>query len=101
MPNPQAVFHILFIVLILVYFMNKISKTEAKIRIQKFFSNVKNKNPKEIKKIKKLAMKKNIPLKKLRKKFCKKCLRPYKNPKIRIRNKRRIVTCEYCGHVSK
>ncbi len=101
MPNLQAVFHILFIVLILVCSMNKISKTEAKTQIQEFFSHAKNKNPREVKKIKKLAMKKSIPLKKLRKKFCQKCLTPYKNPKIRIRNKKRVITCENCGHVSR
>jgi len=81
--------------------MKKISKTEAKKQIQEFFENIKNKTPKEIKKIKKLAMKYNLPLKEKRKLFCKKCLAPYKNPKIRIKNKMKIITCQECGYVNR
>ena len=47
--------------------IKKISKTQAKEIIENFFKNIKNKTPKEIKKIKKLAMRKNIPLKEKRK----------------------------------
>ncbi|MCK4647362.1 hypothetical protein KAT24_00335 [Candidatus Pacearchaeota archaeon] len=79
--------------------MKKPSKTEAKKEIKEFFSNIKDKTPKQIKKIKKLAMKNNIALGNLRKKFCKKCFFPYKNPKIRIKNNTKSVTCENCGYV--
>ena len=79
----------------------KSSKSEAKKQIQEFFSNIKNKSLNEVKKIKRLAMSQNIPLKELRKKFCKKCLVPYKNPKIRIKNKIKIITCENCDYVSR
>ncbi|GAI12484.1 unnamed protein product, partial [marine sediment metagenome] len=58
---------------------NKISKSDAKKQIQEFFSNIKDKTPREVRKIKRFAMSKNIPLKDLRKTFCKKCLNPYKD----------------------
>ena len=81
--------------------MKKTSKTEAKKEIDEFFKDIKNKSPKEIKKIKRLAMSKKIPLKEKRKLFCKKCLSPYKNPKIRIKNKIKSIKCENCGYISR
>ncbi len=81
--------------------MKKLSKIEAKKEIDEFFSNIKNKNPKEIKKIKRLAMKNNIQLGNLKKKFCKKCFTPYKNPKIRIKNNIKKITCENCKYVTR
>ena len=78
--------------------MKKIPKSEAKKQIQEFFSNLKDKTPRDIKKIKRLAMKYNIQLKELRKKFCKKCLMPYKNPKIRIKDKIKTITCDNCDY---
>ncbi len=44
----------------------ELSKTEAKKQNQKFFIDIKDKTPKEIKKIKKLAMNHNIALCNLR-----------------------------------
>ncbi|MEK6906368.1 MAG: hypothetical protein AABW81_01965 [Nanoarchaeota archaeon] len=79
----------------------KISKAETKDKIDEFFKEIKNKSPKEIKKIKKLGMKHNISLKEKRKDFCKKCFMPYKNPKIRINNKIKSVTCKNCGLISR
>jgi len=79
----------------------KISKTEVKKQIEKFFLNIKGKTPKEVKKIKKLAMSFNLPLKEKRRTFCKKCLSPYKAKKIRIRNKIKSIVCEDCGYVSR
>jgi len=81
--------------------MKKLSKSEAEKQIQEFFYDIKKKNPTDIKKIKKLAMRNRIPLRKLRKKFCKKCLMPYKNAKIRIKNKMKLITCEECGYISR
>ena len=78
---------------------NKISKSDAKKQIQEFFSNIKDKTPKEIKKIKRFAMSKNIPLKDLRKTFCKKCLTPYKDSKTRVKKGMKIVECGNCGFV--
>ena len=79
----------------------KISKKEAKKQIEEFFLNIKGKTPKEVKKIKKLAMSFNLPLKEKRKTFCKKCFSPHQVKKIRIRNKVKSVTCKDCGYVNR
>ena len=80
----------------------KFSKAEAEKQIENIFKkDYKNKSPKEVKKIKKLAMSYNIPLKEKRKLFCKKCFSIYKNPKIRIKNKIKSITCENCGNVGR
>ena len=81
--------------------MKKVPKSEAEKQIQEFFSDIKNKNPGEIKKIKRFTMRQNIPLRELRKKFCKKCFAPYQNPKIRIKDKIKSITCGNCGYVSR
>jgi RNase P subunit RPR2 len=81
--------------------MKKLSKIEAKKEIDEFFSNIKNKTPKEIKKIKRLAMRHNIKLKKFKKMFCKKCYSVYRKPKVRIRNNVKSVSCENCGYVAR
>ena len=51
----------------------KKSKDEINKEIDEFFSDIKSKTPKQIKKMKKLAMHNNLQLKEKRKKFCKKC----------------------------
>jgi len=79
--------------------MKKLSKSEANKEIEEFFSNLKSKTPKEIKKIKRLAANSNIRLGEKRKLFCKKCLAPYKNPKVRITKGTKTVECENCGYV--
>jgi RNase P subunit RPR2 len=81
--------------------MKKLSKTDAKKQIEEFFSEIKNKTPKEIKKIKKLSMRFNVPLKEKRKLFCKKCYSAYRNSKIRIKNRYKIIECKKCGHFSR
>ena len=80
--------------------MKKLSKTEAKKQIEEFFKDIKNKNSKEIKKIKKLAMKHNIKLKDKRKKFCKKCFSS-RLKVISVKNKIKKVICEDCGYVGR
>ncbi|MBU2504021.1 MAG: hypothetical protein KJ879_03145 [Nanoarchaeota archaeon] len=80
---------------------SKLSRNGAIEKIEDFFKNIKCKLPKEIKKVKTLAMSRNVPLGKKRKTFCKKCFYPYKNPKIRIKNKIKSLTCEACGFVSR
>ncbi len=80
---------------------SRISKSEAKKEIEKFFLKIEKKTPGKIKKIKRFAMKYNIPLKEKRKLFCGKCLVHYKNPKIRIKNKFKLVTCLGCKNVSR
>ncbi|MBR9701493.1 hypothetical protein GOV13_01070 [Candidatus Pacearchaeota archaeon] len=81
--------------------MKKLSKSEARKQIEEFFNNIKDKTPKEIKKIKRLAMKYNIPLKEKRKMFCKKCLVPYGNSKIRVKKGVKIVACRECDYIGR
>lgn len=76
--------------------MKKLSKTEAKKEIEDFFEDIKNKSPKEIKKIKKLAMKQSVKLGNLRKKFCRKCYSP--DLKIKSMKKRiKTIECKKCN----
>jgi len=78
--------------------MKKLSKTEAEKEIEKFFSDIKNKTPKEIRKIKRTAMRHSIKLGALRKKFCKKCY----SPDLKIKSiKKGIKTteCKNCGNL--
>lgn len=80
----------------------KSSKKETEKQIQVFFLDIKKKTPKEIKKIKKLAMKQNIPLRDLRKTFCKKCFSFYSGTeKIRIKKGIKSIKCNNCGNVAK
>ena len=80
----------------------KLSKIESENKINKFFKDIKNKTPKQIKKIKRLAMNKKIPLKEKRKLFCKKCLNPYLgNEKIRIKKGIRSVECRICRNINR
>jgi RNase P subunit RPR2 len=80
---------------------NKLSKTEAKKEIEEFFKDIKDKAPKEIKKIKKFSASYKIPLKKKRKTFCKKCFSAYKFPKIRIKSGKKTIECENCSYKSR
>lgn len=79
----------------------KISSKEAREKIRVFFDNLDNRTPKEVKKIKRIAMKHNIKLRENRKKFCRKCLSIYRNPKIRIRKGIKNIECENCGYISR
>jgi len=82
--------------------MKKISKTESTQELKNFFDKIKSKSPKEIKKIKKLAMGQNIPLKEKRKLFCRFCLTPFSGKeKIRIKNKTKIIECLNCKKISR
>ncbi len=79
----------------------KISKKEAVKKIDEFFSEIEGKTPKDVNKIKKLVMSFNIKLRDKKKKFCKKCLAPYRNPKIRLNKGIKSVTCENCGYTAR
>ena len=82
--------------------MKNISKKEAEEIINEFFINIKNKSPKEIRKIKKIAMRKNILLKEKRRLFCRKCLIPYSGKeKIKIKNKIKSIVCGNCGYINR
>ena len=81
--------------------MKKPSKTEAKKQIEEFFKKIEDKSPKEIKKIKKLAMNCKIPLKEKRKLFCKKCFSSHKNSSIRIKKGLIRIKCGACDYISR
>ena len=82
--------------------MKNISKKDAERMIEDFFLDVKNKNSKQVKKIKSLAMNKKILLKEKRKLFCQKCLAPYSGKeKIRIKKGMKSIECTNCGKVNK
>jgi len=81
---------------------DKISKTEAKETIDKFFFDIKNKSQKEVLKIKKLAMSKRISLNKYKRLFCSSCLQPYSgSEKIRIKNGFKTIECSNCGKIKR
>lgn len=79
----------------------KISKTEAKEQIDEFFSHIKEKTSKDVKKIKNLAMKHNIKLGDKRKLFCKKCFNSYVNSSINLKNGFLNIECSNCGYKSR
>ena len=80
---------------------SKLSKTEAKKEIEKFFLNIEEKTVKEVKKIKTLAMKYNIKLGEKRMLFCRKCLNPFVNPSIHVKSGFIRITCDGCENKSK
>jgi len=79
----------------------EISKVEAKEEIKEFFSDIQSKSSGQLKKIKRIAMRKKISLKEYKKLFCKKCLTPYHLPKIRINDKIKVIECENCGKINR
>lgn len=79
---------------------SNLSKSEVEEKLEEFFEEIKTKTTREIKKIKKLAMSKNVPLKERRKLFCKKCMNPYSGlEKVRIKNKVKSIVCKKCGEI--
>ena len=79
----------------------KISKKEAGKNISEFFKEISLKKPENIKKIKRVAMKSQIKLREERKLFCKKCLTPYDNNGIKIKNGFKDIKCKNCGFVNR
>lgn len=77
----------------------KLSKTEAKDKINSFFKKS-NFTAEEVKKIKRLAMKFNITLKEQRKKFCKSCLSKLRG-KTRITKTYKTIECSSCNYKNK
>jgi hypothetical protein len=75
--------------------MEKLPKKEAMEKIEEFFKSINHKTPKEIKKIKKLAMKHSIKLGEKRKLFCKKCF-SVKLKTLSTKNKIKKGVCENC-----
>lgn len=79
----------------------KLSKQEIQAKIKLTFLN--NPTQTQIKKIKRLAMSKNIRLKEYKKKFCKKCLTCFTstNHSIRIKKPFKIIKCKNCNYISR
>jgi predicted Zn finger-like uncharacterized protein len=79
----------------------KLSRQEIQKKISKTFSQTPSQ--KQIKKIKQLAMSKNIKLGPLKKKFCKKCFTFFtpNNSQIRIKKPIKKIKCKNCNHVSR
>ena len=78
----------------------KLGRKQAEEKIGEFFKNIKEKKQEEIKKIKRLAMHRNIKLKEKRKKFCKYCYSP-RLKVLGIKNKVKRVECGNCGRISR
>jgi len=84
----------------------KISKQEILDEIEKIFSK-KSPTQKDIKKIKNLAMSKNIKLKGLRKKFCRNCFTFFtpNNSEVRIKKQNNVliksIKCKNCGCINR
>lgn len=81
----------------------KLSKQEAQKKIENFFSNLKDKTPEQIKKIKKLAMHYHIPLQDYKKLYCKKCYSIFnsENSEIRIKKGDKTIKCKKCGYLNR
>jgi RNase P subunit RPR2 len=75
-----------------------LSKSEAIDKINSFFS--KPFTLKEVKKIKRLAMKYRISLKPHKGRFCKSCFSELKG-KIKVSKEYKTITCEKCGKKNK
>jgi len=73
----------------------KISRKEILKKITSFFENGEL-DSKDIKKIKKLAMSKNIQLGEYRKRFCKNCFSDLKNGKVRVSKFYKSIECSKC-----
>lgn len=73
-----------------------LSKTEAKKKIEEYFSRNKIESE-ETRKIKKIAMKHRIRLGEYRKRFCKKCYADLRNAKVRVTRNSKIVNCPSCN----
>ena len=76
----------------------RLTREQAEKEINDFFKNIKGKTPKNIKKIKRLAMGYNIKLREKRKMFCQNCF----STKLRvksIKNKVKTVVCDKCNKV--
>lgn len=80
---------------------NSLSREESEKEIEEFFKDIKKKAPKEIKKIKRFAMSRNVPLKEKRKLFCGKCFVPHVVNHIKIKKGFKTLVCENCGHISR
>lgn len=83
-----------------------LKKTEKRFEeIKKIFKRSPKLGKRNLKRLKRMAMRKNITLPKhIKNQYCKNCFSvffPGKNCKIRIKNKRKIIECFECGTIKK
>ncbi len=80
-----------------------LSKKEAKEKIENFFKNTKDKIPKDVKKMKRLAMHHHISLNVYKKLYCKKCFSIFNsnNSEIRLKSGFKIIRCMECDKITK
>jgi RNase P subunit RPR2 len=78
-----------------------LSKAQAREEIDEFFRHIRLRSSDGVRKISRLANAYKIKLGDRRKLFCKKCLSPYRHPKIVIKNDFTRMTCEKCGRESR
>jgi len=77
----------------------KLSKTEARTKIDDFFKQ-ETLDKEKLRKIRRLAMKFKIPLKEKRKRFCKKC-KSQLNGSVRITKTHKTIICKECSFRNK
>ncbi|MEK6898921.1 MAG: hypothetical protein AABW79_02370 [Nanoarchaeota archaeon] len=78
----------------------ELSKSEAREKIREFFEQ-EELDADEVKKIKRLAMKFNIKLDRLRARFCKRCCVDLKDSKIRVSKNHKTISCKKCNYLNK
>jgi RNase P subunit RPR2 len=78
-----------------------LSRKEIEELIRKSFEN-EDLSKEKLKKLKVLAMSKNIKLGGIKKRFCKNCYSLFtpKNSEIRIKMPYKKITCKNCGHIA-
>ena len=76
----------------------KLSKKEASEKVENFFKQKSELDPKQVKKIRRLAMKFKIKLGDRRKRFCRNCYSDLrKHGKVRLKKDLKNVECLNCG----
>jgi len=81
--------------------LKSLSKKEAEDYIKKSFNQDLSKE--KLKKLKLLAMSRNIKIGGMKKRFCKNCFSVFtiKNSEIRIKLPYKMIKCKDCGHIAR
>ncbi len=80
--------------------MENLSRKEIEELIKENLTN--NPSPEMLKKLKQLAMSKNVKIGALRKRFCRKCYSLFPiNSEIRIKKGIKNIRCKKCGYVTR
>ncbi len=80
--------------------MDNLLRKQTEELIISSFNN--NPTPEMLKKLKRLAMSKNVKIGALRRRFCKKCYSLFPiNSQIRIKKRIKTLKCKKCGYVTR